>query len=64
VRVWGTIDSRPLGAWCLRQGGPPAFICRPDAGKLTIHWQLPGQAEQSVEVTLENKAKTVVLEKK
>ena len=61
VKAWATVESRMLGAWNVCAGTAPAFLCRSDAGPLKIKWQFPGQAEQSKDVVLENRAVTVMI---
>jgi len=61
VTVTGWIGKRGLGAWNVQPGVTQAFICRSDAGPVTLKWRLPGGQEQTKEVVLE-KAGTLKVE--
>jgi hypothetical protein len=61
VTVTGWIGNRCLGAWNVQPGVSQAFICRTDAGPVTLKWRLPGGQEQTKEVVLE-KAGTLKVE--
>jgi hypothetical protein len=61
VTVRAAIDDRPLGAWHVTAGGPGAFLARPEAGPITIHWRFPGGHLQSREVILEDRPVTLAL---
>jgi len=61
LTVTGYRNGRCLGAWNVCAGVSPAFIARSDAGPLKIAWKLPGQAEQSKEIVLENAPQTFVI---
>jgi hypothetical protein len=61
VTVTGWIGKRGLGAWNVQPGVSQAFICRSDAGPVTLKWRLPGGQEQTKEVVLE-KAGTLKVE--
>ena len=53
VTVTGWIGKRCLGAWNVLPGVSQAFICRWDAGPITLKWRLPGGKEQTRELVLE-----------
>jgi hypothetical protein len=61
VTVTGWIGKRCLGAWNVLPGVSQAFLCRSDAGPVTLKWRLPGGKEQTKEVVLE-KAGTLKVE--
>lgn len=56
VVVTGWAASRCLGAWNVAAGTACAFIAMPDAGLMTVKWQIPGGPQQSKDIVLENKA--------
>jgi hypothetical protein len=62
VRVVAATPDRPLGARNVTPGGPPAFVCRSDAGPVTLRWRFPGAEPQSRRLLLVDKPLTLVLE--
>jgi hypothetical protein len=62
VRVWAVAGKKTLGVWSISAGSAPAFLCRSEAGEMTVKWQFPGQAEQSRTIALERKPVSVRIE--
>jgi hypothetical protein len=61
VTVTGYGNGRCLGAWSLSAGSPGALFGLSDPGEVTLKWKLPGGAERSQEVVVEEGVKTVLL---
>lgn len=55
VTVAGWMGSQGLGAWNVQPGVSEAFFGVKDAGMVTVKWQLPGGAQQSLQVLVKSK---------
>lgn len=63
VNVTAWRGQRRLGTWPVAPGAKPAFIGIAEAGPYVLKWQLPGQAEQTRKVTVEDAPADVALDK-
>jgi hypothetical protein len=56
-------NKRPLGAWTVSAGEPGAMFGMSEPGPLTLKWRLPGGPAREKEVVVEDKAKSLFLDK-
>jgi len=61
VTVTGWIGDHLLGAWSVMPGTADAFFGIRDAGNITLKWQLPGGATQTMDLQIESKPKRIEL---